>query len=137
MRDMLATITSHYLLFTFLTSLGLLQLAGARSKTRHLLLLDSVRASAALGVVLLIAGYSFFLAIADYGLPGLEGAQLFFEFLLTAIAALLVCAGANVARSGHIGASRRALRRRIAASVVELRPLFARRRRLRVEDEAT
>ena len=137
MKELLQTITTHYLLFTFLTSLGLLQLAGVRSRTPYLLLFQGRRTSAVTGVVLLATGYLFFFTQADYDLPGLEGAQLFFEFAGSAFLALLVCAGANVARSGQVGTARRALRRRISASLVELRPLFALPRRFGTEEEVT
>lgn len=137
MTDLLRTITAHYLIFVFLASLGMLQLAGARSRAQHLLLLDGRRKSAILGVGLILAGYLFFFTKAQYGIPGLEGAQLFLEFGGTAFLALLTGVGANVARSGQIGVARRALRRRMAASAAELRPLFSAPRRYRVEDEVT
>lgn len=136
MPKLLQTITAHYLVFVFLTSLGMLQLAGARSGTRRLLLLRGRRASGSLGVALLLGGYYYFFTQASYGMPGLEGAQLFFEFAGAAFVAILVCAAVNVLRSGQVGTARRALGASLRESTQELRPLFSPQRRRRAKDEA-
>ena len=103
MNALLQTITAHYLLFVFLTSLGLLQLAGARSGNHRLMLLSGRRAAALLGIGLLVSGYVFFFTQSTYYNPGLEGAQLFFEFGAMAVAALAVCFLASAIRSGELG----------------------------------
>lgn len=109
-KALLQTITAHYLLYVFLASLGLLQLAGARSGNRRLMLLPGRRASAFLGLCLLVGGYVFFFTQSTYYNPGLEGAQLFFEFGAMAFAALVVCAVADMLRSRGVSSTLRRLR---------------------------
>lgn len=56
----LAMFSWQYLLMAFLACLGIVQLAAARSGRRHLWLLPHRRATAFLGVVLLVAGIAMF-----------------------------------------------------------------------------
>lgn len=127
MNDFLRLITAQYVLFVFLVSAGVLQLAGARTGGR-LCLLSGRRSSALLGVCLLASGYAFFFTQARYGARGLEGAQLFAYFGVGAVAALLVCSGINLLRSGQVVGLGRRLANNLRASVAELRPLFERPR---------
>ncbi len=161
MEPSLATLSINYFLLAFFGSLGVLQLAGARSGARHLLLLPRRAHSAVLGAALLVIAYIIFFARAPYGIPGvrgiqlrpimeadsspryappwprLEGAQLFFLFGLAALSAVIVCATISMLHSGHVSEAGNVLRRRFRSSLRALRPLFVTPRRLGVKDEAT
>jgi hypothetical protein len=59
----LAMFSWQYLLMAFLACLGIVQLAAARSRRRHLWLLSRQRSTVALGAVLLVAGIAMFYLI--------------------------------------------------------------------------
>ncbi len=136
MSEFIRILTMQYIVFVTLGCLGVLQLAGARASSRRLCLLPNFRASALFGVVLLVVGYAFFFSRAQYLRVGLEGAQLFAYFGVSATLALLICLGVHTVRSGQVGTARHRIAHRVYASLAELKPLLGRPTRYRTEDEA-
>lgn len=134
--SLLHTITAQYLIYAFLASLGVLQLAAVRSGARRFWLLSGERASLVAGMLLIVGAHAYFYLQAPYGQPGLEGAELFFNFAGAAFAAVLVAVLAGAVRSGRIGGIRRSLRRRSRDAAAELRPLWRGTPRAQLEDEA-
>ncbi len=115
-------IHEHYLLWVFLSGIGVLQMAAARSGMRHFLLLRTRRAAALLGAFLLVGGYCYFFSVAAYGERGLEGAQLFSLFGIAVITAFITCVGLRVLRSGRVAQARESLDSRVRAALAELFP---------------
>lgn len=79
---------SQYLLFVFLASLGVVQIAAARNGLKGLMLLPGRRASLVLGWTLVVASFVWFFTVEDRDVPGLEGTQLAVYFFLGALGAV-------------------------------------------------
>lgn len=93
-RDVVSEIGKDYLLLCFLSSMGVLQIAAAYGRLHGLLLLRARVPSAALGLLLVLAGFLWFFLPGPRLVPdtdgGLNGNRQSLYFALSAGAALAV-----------------------------------------------
>jgi hypothetical protein len=115
-------LTLQYLLFIFVAAVGVIQIAAARAGLRGLLLTTSRGSSFALGVVLVVGGFSWFFGILDRNVRGLEGMEQAVLFVPAGIAAV----AATFVVSSLLHRARRADSRPIAKGGGRFRPTLRR-----------
>ncbi|MBI2861637.1 MAG: hypothetical protein HYX89_02335 [Chloroflexi bacterium] len=82
----------QYLLFVFLASLGVVQIAAARNGLKGLMLVPGRVPSLVFGWALVVASFLWFFSVEDRDVPGLEGTQLGVYFLIGSSGAVLFSA---------------------------------------------